>query len=244
MKGWQNFTKLMLEAAKEIMEPSFKNHSEELGETLLNRLHNTKGPTVIDRPLNKNEKFFGRIFQGFNELFKSFEALKDIEIYIASFPYKNKNINKIRYLRYNIENYFHEIYILKERLISYAKIIDRSYKKDINHVNIKDNIKLLVENSLEKIVNIRGKHVHKFRFESNSLERLELMNLLALSDQEPLHIIISNYYKITFNQTRNEWKRTIVNNNRELVKLLDIYSDSITRTLFNEQTGKINYPNE
>lgn len=243
MKGWKEFEKLMLDAAQEVIKPSFENYGKELGEVLLNRLYNIKGPTVVDRTLNKKEIFFGKLFRGFTEIFKSIEALKDIEIYIGTFPYRNKKITKLRYLRYNIENYFHEIYLLKNRLISYGTIIDRRYKKDVNTINIEGNIKSLVENSLKNITDIRGKHVHLYRIEFNNLERLELMELLTSIGEEPLGKILANYYKLTFIKIRNEWKQIIMNNNKTLVKLFDIYSDIITEILFDGKTGKLIYPN-
>ena len=243
MKGWGKFKKLMMDTATEIMTPSFENYSKELGEALMNSLLDTNGPTVINRPLTKKEIYFGKIYFGFNEIFSSVQALKDIEVYISTFPYKNKNITKPRYLRYNIENYFNEIYLLKERLISYGAIIDRCYRKDINYITIKDRIKILVEDSLKNIVDTRGRHVHKYRFQTKNIERLELMDLLSSSMEDLAAKFLANYYKITFIKIRNEWKQIIKDNNKALVKLIDIYSDIITESLFNKKTGKLIYPN-
>ncbi|MGO8762872.1 MAG: hypothetical protein ACLP2P_02470 [Desulfobaccales bacterium] len=244
MKGWEKFKKLMFDNAKDILIPSFKDYSKELGEALWNSLHNIDGPTVINKPLNKKEIYFGKIFFGFNEIFSSIQALKDIEVYIGTFPYKNKQITKIRYLNYNIENYFNEIYLLKERLLSYVTIIDRCHKKNIYYIAIKDKIKILVEESLKNIVYTRSRHVHKHRFEAKNIERLKLMDLLTLSEEIIIGNFMTGYYKITFIKIRNEWKQIIKNNNIALIKLLDIYSDIIKEVLFDRKTGKLIYPNE
>jgi hypothetical protein len=245
MKGWTKFKTLIMDAAKKILEPSFENHSKELGEALKNSLFDMNGPTVVNKPLNKKEIFFGKIFHGFTEIFSSIQALKDIEIYISSSPYKNNKISKPRFLRYNIENYFNEMYLLRERLISFATIVGRCYKHDDRRIIIshKTNTLLeIVDDSLKNIIDLRGKHVHKRRFEAKNIERLELMNLLSSTEGKPFDKFLADYYKITFINTRNEWKKIINKNNNSLEKLMDIYSDTIMEILFDAGAGDIIFP--
>lgn len=249
LEGWDRFNSLIIEEAKRLMLPSFKIRQKELGEAIWNTLFDTGGPTVISHKPSEKTKFFGKIFQGFLEIQASVSTLYDIEIYISSFPYHNKQITKPRHLRYHLENYYSELYLLKERLIAFLTKIRRFYKQDSRHQSILRMTRptfSFVSSSLKGILETRRIHVHVARFSDKDLDRLESMNLYHTAgfDSSGADRLFDNFYKSTYRSIRSKWKKVLKNNNAELLKLLDIYSKVLIRILFDEKTGAMIYPSD
>lgn len=247
MNGWEEFNKKLVSIAqKEIME-NFDKHKGELGEYAMNHLFDTGGPTSMDRDISQREQYFGDIFYGFNEINDSLETLKDIPVYIRSFPFRNKRITKPRYLRYHIENYFNEVYILKERLIAYLNTIKKAFKSDKHYRKVhkvtKPLYKIITE-PLEGILNTRGAHVHEYRIRNRDLSRLETMELLVSSGSDDVSEKLEGYYKFSYRQIRKKWKKTFKNNNEQITELLSIYGENLLRILFGPDKQKLIYPED
>jgi len=113
MDEWEKFQGLILDETERVLGSNLEEHWDELKNTIWNKLYDTSGRTTMDIDLDSAVIFFGKIFHGYIEIINSVHTLKDIHIYISSFPYKNKSITKPRYIRYHIENYFNEVYLLK-----------------------------------------------------------------------------------------------------------------------------------
>jgi hypothetical protein len=96
-----------------------KENNKKFEESVINEIFFDK-LTTIDQKFSPQDIFFGDLFYGFNEIFISFERLKDLEVYISRFPNTKTLIAKIDYLRFLIENYLNEMYLLKERLNKYS----------------------------------------------------------------------------------------------------------------------------
>lgn len=249
LEGWDKFQFLITEEAQRVILPAFDESNSEIGEALWNTLFDTGGPTVTSQKPSNKELFFGKIFQGFLEIDSSVRTLNDIEIYIATFPYRNKPITKPRHLRYHLENYFNEIYLLKERLKAYLTKIGRYYKKDNRHQSILRRTRPIfrvVRNSLKGIIETRRVHVHVVRFSDKDLDRLESMELFHTAGfgSNDANRLFDNYYKFTYRLIRSKWKKTLKNNRTELYKLLNIYSEVLIDILFNDKTGEMIYPSD
>jgi len=244
-EDWDKLQFLMTEEAQRIIKPGVDENWDDVGKAMRNTLFDTGSPTIIEKKAKRNELYFGKIFKGFLEIDSSIRTLKDIEIYIASFPYHNKTITKPRHLRYHLENYFNEIYLLKERLIAYLTTVGKSFKKDDRHQIILSKTKPIfniVRESLKSIVDTRGSHVHVVRFNDNDLDRLEMMELLVASGSADISNALVNYYKFTYTKIRRKWKNTITNNNKALRQLLNIYAKALIEVIFDDKTGKLFYP--
>ena len=241
MNGWEQFSSFLMDETREIIKKDIEKHSEDIVEMIKNRMLNTEGPRALEKELSKSEKIFAKIFSGFEEIDFSIQALKDIEKYISTFPYKSKKITKYRYIRYHTENYFNEMYILKERLFSYLTIIERVCRKKDSSFNNSKLIELreIVNNNLKNIINIRGQHVHKYRLEDNKLESLKLIEIFFPAEENGDGKMFKEIYDKIYLDTRDYWKKYIEDNNRKLINLLDIYSKSIIDILFDKKTNRI-----
>jgi hypothetical protein len=239
MGDFENFQVAIVDYASRILQPVFKEHYEEVAIAIGNQLFELDGLTAVNRKASSAEKIFSRIFTGFTEITKSYEAIKDTEVYLRRFPFRGSSVTKERYLRHHIEAYFHEVYILKERLISYLRVLERLYRKAKHHESVENIVELiepLVHDVLGGIVEVRGVHVHRSRYSDHQLEKLSTLDLLTRNSEEPLY---EEWYGKEFRRVRKEWIDTIRLNQKEIEKLLDLYFLGISKIVF-DSYGHLN----
>ncbi len=187
--------------------------------------------------LSKEEKFLVDIFQEFVEISNSYSCLKNVEIYIRRFPYGPLGISKVDYLRYTIENYLHEIYILRERLKTSTTRIERmlrKIKKPLFDSEIFNTLKKDVISSFENIARMRSGHVHLERFSTISIDNLVTIELLSRGDMLPAKAL----YQQKCKQVRKKWTGIIKKVNNSIESMLDDYFDTLYKELFTK-SGKL-----
>lgn len=168
---------------------------------------------------------------------------QDIAIYVGSFPYRSHKLDRIRCLRYHIESYFHEAYMLRERLKSYTKVIERSFGKDNRRATIQRatrSARTISIATLDGVSATRSVHVHRARFDPRNLSKLHLLRLLSSSDDLPSEV--ADFYRLEFRRLRSEWKGVLRKNNGEIDKLLDTVAASLLGALFDSSRGRFKYP--
>ena len=183
-----------------------------------------------------------QIFKGYSEISTSYDTLLLIEKFIETNPPSSEGINYSNYLNYHIHNYLQEMFILKDRLDRYLKLITEQYRAEDNQIlleDIKINLLKFVKSVFQTFTTfetgVRSKHVHYERFLDEEMKRLSSTIFLA-QFQDKFKIESVKAYE----DTKNKWHDLIQNNNAELLKLFDIYFN----TLFHIMTidGKIHLP--
>jgi hypothetical protein len=172
-------------------------------------------------------------------------TLEDIEVYINNFPYRNKKITKLRNLSYHVENYFSELFILRERINTYLKKIRKSFKKDKNRqsiVSITNSFLIITKKVFSEPSKTRGRHIHETRFQDNEIRRLESLELLKLVNDGELKRIISPYFNFDYLLLKKKWKRRVKKMNVSFRKYLDTFGELLVNHLFDEDKCLI-YPN-
>lgn len=225
VQGFKNFEKLMADFASNFIEPLYKKMQE-------------NNEMYIEQT-----SFEFQIFRGYTEISTSYETLLLIEKFIKINPPDFEGINYSNYLNYHIHNYLQEMYILKERLNSYATIIQRRYSKVIDKEFLKSIMSSLFEiikHSLHGITGegksgVRNIHVHLERFSDEEMKWLSGTTFLAEFHDE---------FKIesdkAYENAKNKWHCLIQNNNAEVLKLLDTYFNALFHIMTID--GKINLP--
>jgi len=223
--GFEKYQKLMVDFAKEFLTPLYEK-SQENNEMYIEQ-------TSVE--------FL--IFRGYTEISTSYETLLLIEKFITLYPPNLDGINYSNYLNYHIHNYLQEMYIIKERLNSYATIIQRRYSKATDKEFLKpimNSLFEIVKHTLHGITGegktgVRNIHVHHERFTDEEMNWLSSTTFLSQFHEE---------FKIesqkAYESAKNKWHNLIQTNNAELLKLFEIYFDA----LFNIITldGKIYLP--
>ncbi len=133
MSGFNTYLTTVIKVSVKSAYPDKKKPSKELVEVFNNHLFNLDGPITLERTLTEKEIVISKLFYGFLEIHRSYERLKDHEIYINSFPYSKTSLSRVSHLNYCVENYLSEFYILKERIKAYLTTVGRIYKNDKRH---------------------------------------------------------------------------------------------------------------
>lgn len=167
------------------------------------------------------------------------QTLEDVAIYLASFPHKNKRLTQERYVRYHVEHYYQEAYILQNRLEVLSKRIGRAYRNTEYGQAIKSIAEGLTEVlrlTISEFVAQRGKHVHVERLDDIELRRFSALELLAAHDNRlaPLARAIAQ-------RLRKDTSRWVKHEARRLAALVNGYFGALRILMFTE-SGELRFP--
>ena len=208
-KNTNKYFNMVMAEMSSLFQVSKMLQNEEFGQAIMNTLLDEDGPRTVSRNPEPKELFVAnKLFRGFAEIYTSVRCLENIEIYIRRFPFSKTRVTKLDYLKYNIENYLNEIYVLKERMISYSKTISRAYKKSSNAAAIAEHLKnasKLASDSLKNIVEIRGAHVHSIRYSDKDIDRLSNLELMLNSDNQDFREAFEKLYFVAYSEIRKKW---------------------------------------
>ncbi|WP_299979081.1 hypothetical protein [uncultured Pseudoteredinibacter sp.] len=181
---------------------------------------------------------FYKIFKGFTDICETIETIELLLVLVGLNPPRSKRISIDLYFKHIIASYISEIYILKERLNSYATKISRMYSKADPSLDIKadfDDLYSRIKDSLEGINNTRNLHVHSERYSDFDLNWLSSLRLVSEVD-DSFELALNCKYK----ELKAKWKKQVFDNNKAIAKLLTSYFDTIFRLI--SVDGKIVLP--
>lgn len=183
---------------------------------------------------------FYMIFKGFTDICETIETIDMLLILVELNPPRSKRISIDLYFKHIIASYLSEVYILKERLNSYATKTSRMYAKVDPSLDVKKDFEKLyssIKDSLEGINNTRNSHVHSERHSDQDLNWLSSLKLVSDSDDSFKENLGYQYKKLKI-----KWKKQISDNNEVMVKLLTTYFDTIFKLI--SVDGEILLPNK
>lgn len=193
------------------------------------------------RSVSAPDPVYGRVFRGFVEVLETYDALLDIAVYLRRFGFRGTRVSKNRYLRYHIQGHLQELYILHERLIAYARVLERTYKGSRRAAAFKSasfRTQQIVRKTLAGVVGTRGSHVHTRRFTDKQLEDLTGVELVAEhSDDLQFRRMLSWQYR----EVKAALLKTVTENNQEAQKLLDALAAEFLPILFTK-AGRLYRP--
>ncbi len=175
-----------------------------------------------------------KLFRPFSEIADSYECLTSISAYISSFPIRNRKISRVSYLRYHIENYLSEMYILRERLDSFLSILDRSYRRSKEYPRIHiatETMRPIVNKAFESYVRVRGSHVHENRYYDEDITGLSTLELLTKGPDADFTKKINRIYRLAYKRIRNKWKTKITEDLVQIHALLNAFFEASLKTL-------------
>jgi hypothetical protein len=235
MATWQDFTKGIIAFAA----PKVFPHHQDSGSLEVGKSSDT-GQSQQSDPL------FAKIFGGFMEICDTLEIMKDVEVYIRQFPFSRSGIPRSRYLKFLIHAYLNEVYVLRERLLSYSKVLEKTYRKDSRGPQIAaaaEKARLTVKKTLSNIVFVRGAHVHDTRFTDEQISHFSGTELIV-THAEPCELGPSDrrYAEWEYKELRGNWVKRIKEINEVVLKLLDAYAALLYDIAF-DTAGRFINPN-
>lgn len=236
----RKFSQSLNKAFNKYMIPILEEQSEELSIAYMNRLLNRQGPTVVNSASTSTTKWLAEVSIGAYEIFTAYESLLDSEVYIRRFPYRGTRVSKSRHLKSVLENHLNNIYILKERMVKYLKILTKKYGKQATSTGrptarITEVLRKFTEEYLEPLKAVRNSHVHNEEIYDPDLERLSILeNYIQSNPAAPRIEYLKAYYDHQFEIIRKDKTKEIQIINADLNKLLDIYFSCIYSIVFDE----------
>ena len=151
---------------------------------------------------------------GFHEIEHALERIDLLESLFSAPPPISDRIPKNIYLNFLIGAHLQELYILEQRLSTYAKKVSRAYKRNFNG----DKLSRSVRSRLEQIIKTRGEHVHVVQFKDRRLDLIAGISLIGeLATQFGLNAD-AEYAKV-----QSEWQQKIHKINSEVLKVISDY---------------------
>ena len=122
--------------------------------------------------------FLRRLFGYVLEIDRTVRLLEEVEFYISHAPKFRGGPSKLSFLNYHVECHLHETYILRERIETFLKFLERAYRRDraINRIcRTTKRVRRATKRVLESAVRVRGEHVHVRRMRAPDIERAEFI---------------------------------------------------------------------
>jgi hypothetical protein len=176
-----------------------------------------------------NERYWLDWFQEFSEIDASMRRLDQALVYLSHFPHSKvfrfHGLSEADWIRYHIEAYLQEIYILSERLSRFLRKVEKVTisHRDKGGLSSVKQLKLSVDATLKGVVRTRGGHVHEYRFQDGELSDLDTMVLVTKAGRLR-NLRWFRAYKFT--TTLLKWSKQLRTNNRETQKLWWQFSKS------------------
>ncbi len=177
--------------------------------------------------LSPRQRYFVEIFHGYNEIYTSFYRLDLIETLVSKLS-KSGNADE---LSYHVEKHLEEIYIVKNRIISFLRFLQKRIRRK-GFVELTTKIshwEAVVEKGFEDIVKTRGSHVHVERFVGTDIKRLATLDLLVLAGKMN---DLRKLRQTVLVSAVKEWAKAIKVVNEAVGNLLDGLFDELTPIIF------------
>lgn len=170
--------------------------------------------------LTNKEKILTEFSRRLSELNSSRYRLDLFPVLLSSYHKsleRRGRLSRSEQLTYHVQNYLSDVYIFEQRAKRLAKFITNNAEKlgcDVDDIKaLKESLKNLSA-TLEKVVEVRGKHIHEDGFSDNELTRLEMLDFILQHEKEPKEKLrLEGLRNILLRMQRHKWKDILRKNN-------------------------------
>ena len=245
LKGLERFQVALMEDGKPDMARWLK--SKKKAKLLMDEVHKhifDLGPPTPPGRRTGRRSHHQLLVHHASEIQTTIDTMRDIEFYMGRFPYSEVKIAKHRHLQFHVEAWLNELYILQERLLQLLTFIERQHRKDPRLDHIKAVCRMLndfVVDSMKKGVDIRGRHVHKWRLSDNQIDRLVGISLYTKMPSRKIQRAFRPYYESEYRKIRRRWREWVASGTDEAQKLADAYFEEVFKLILDDK-GRLVYP--
>lgn len=186
--------------------------------------------------LDPSERYWIDWFAGFTEISASHDRLNERAGYLTHIPSSRHlrfyRVTDTSWLRYHIEMYMQEVYILENRLQTFLRRLQRRARRvgDTNGERFVNSLLKMIQTGFSNVRTTRGRHGHRSRMYDTDLRDLDTLSLLTTAGRlrklRPLR-------QIRFQIFRAKWRTKLSDNNREIrqfcSRVLDLASPFLVR---------------
>ena len=235
-----------LDAFASVLASSKPEHNPQYGDRLMKSLRGEPLEPVTLAKMTRDEQFAATMFRRFTEIHNCIERLKDCEAYVGSFPFKRGRITRHAYLQLVVEAHLNELYVLRERLLAYAKTVERAYRKDLHSKEIAKvtaSLEAFVVKVLSSFARARGSHIHEYRYSHDDIERLQLVALLKLSPDKEFKKRIRALGKVAIADTHARLRNQAKKWNLLASRVIEMFAKEISPLVISNDLKSFRYPN-
>jgi len=186
----------------------------------------------------------GQVVGGAIDIGDQLDKLRAYEVYIEEFNYKGEKLTRTQHLRYTIENYLNDIFVLKNRMKKYLQKIMLLYSRDPNSKQIRKSCRHLLRRFPEiydRILTLRGIHVHNKRYSESNIEMLERVEFISKVSNGGSKQSIRALFEIETRKQYAKWTRILKELNDYIEKDIDGVCDELCPLILNRNKN-IRYP--
>ncbi len=208
-KKYISYQKIIIDQAVKYLTEATLRKDKELGVVLSNVIFNTEGPHSLEKNNLSEEqlKFINYYFKPLSEVMSSIDNLEISKSFFKHGYSKKLQITEEEYIRYHINSFLNELYIINNRINSLLSKIERYYKLSkseelfkIIEILKRKNVKLF-----SGVNNIRGLHVHQDRYSDSDVEQIHSLCLLEKSDDKDFVNYMKSIKTDAFRSIRKKW---------------------------------------
>ena len=157
--------------------------------------------------------YLKNILSKYVEIVESLDMMKLSVTFIIKGA-KDKNIPRLKYIKYHYGNYLNELYIYSIRIKDlFDFIISKCQKaKKVKEVIKIQRIRTIFNKNIDNAKNIRGNHVHQKRYSNNKFEQIYQLDSLGED---------FNFIREYGNHEFKELKKKTIKGMRDNIKVLD-----------------------
>ncbi len=175
-------------------------------------------------------------FYYYLEIIHCFERLYQVYGYLQKYPrfryYNFYRINELNWIRYHIEFFFQQNYIMHQRTVKWIRyLLNRAkHKPDKKATEVcLVELKNAVDKAFAEINKIRGRHVHEFTFEEKAFDRAETATYLAsVMKKEKGLVAVKN---ITLIEITMEWRKKVQANILSMINSYDLILSMLVKII-------------
>jgi len=239
LKNSKKFLSILARTTDEHINSVLVPKKDEAIDVLMNRLLNLAGQKIVAGVSSPKGQFLARLTMSVYEIYGMYESLLDSEVYICRFPYSKTRITKSRHLQHVFANYLNNVYILKERLKNFLKLLEDVYAVNEQRKNVKRITQpLFTSNSrfFDDFVSVRGIHVHTESYSDSELDRLGVIENFVSDGRLELETRQhwKTYFETQFKNIRKEKTEVISTNNKNVQNLLEDFFTKIYSIVIDE----------
>jgi hypothetical protein len=247
MKGFERYQRATLDMMTASIGPLMENPNEvkAAAEALWNHLFDLPGPRQVGTKRAPSDLYAGTVVEGLAEISTCIETLDVIRALVGRPPERRPPIPEERWLQFLVGSHLTEIFLLRERLKTYAKSIERAFRRDPRCGEVRATTSVLVTNTasaLAPILKIRNVHTHQRRFRDDGISRLETMGLLLRNGDARSRSAMKGHFRVEYAKGKKRWRYIITGNNKAVGKIVDIFFEGLYPLVFNTGTGRLRFP--
>jgi hypothetical protein len=167
------------------------------------------------------EQYWLKWFRELTEIHASIGRLNDAEAYVGQYPairtFRLHGISEASWIRYHLEMYLQEEYILCNRLRRFLTSVKRAATRAAEPGKAKVAAGLLTEtaNGFGPVIQHRASHVHVARMWDKDLRDLDLFILLCKGSSEKRRVFIF-LRKLQAEFVKTSWRDRLRQNNKAI----------------------------